>query len=927
MSYNISINSQIESNINIGNVSLNIDELLPIIRTTTADDVHLSDGDVLALDCDLGAQVKIDEIRYYFDSTAASGVVASTINIYYKYDEADVYTSLNTFVGSGYYYSTITSGTGAPRYIRIVHTVSGTVSGTVNGLEVTNDDNIVDFGPNGQRTAENFDVDLGYSPELIRDIQVYNDGSVTANVHIILEPQGTLADEVLSISTSEDGPWFGPKQTDNEIAGLNTWDQGNGSTYADITYDDRLRILPGQHFCQYTTKIFDTIDTQKFTFLYLDVYYPTGISGTIFEEDFSGGNAAALNVWQLIQGTADYSDNYMHHTTTTTEVASRESFNYGEDWYMELRGQYDTSPNIGGWASRFWPIYTYSSPGSLYIEWSYYQVKLVLNGVSIGGLTSDRRLGKWVAVKIRRDFYTLKAKGWYEADEPEPVDWEIVYDLNRNELATSGKLWAQSVSAFQGRWDDILLQTNVSTQIDTPAIVAVSGTDTRETVEIKSSNKAPLDYIAYRKFYNDETGNRVKWSDFLLYDDSYLITYNTGNYQHRTNQPGAVRSHIDRSKEASWTYYHYWPTNTSVPIVVLRKYDIDGTSTYSLVYQSGSSGNIAAATNCYALKSDYNQNIWIYIYSPANQGEFSDGEGYYLFKYDATLTQTFKLYEDSYFIYDMDVVYATGELWYTNYETHAVMKLDSDGNIIVNYTFTDEVKGIATDSDGGCWVVQLAKLYHLNSDGDTLLDIIDYTDTAIGLSRIAVDGDSALWITDGHYVRRIYLDGSIDFSIEFEDQPVELKVYENGVAVLLVNRNWHFISRYSRRVIKVVENEYSFFIDIGVEGGAYDNPVYASKCPVLTDTAWSEVPWKVISVNDYTLPDEQYHQIRLTLRDINNNYLSPLVNGLYLNESILKYDVLPGNYTTIYMKADSSGQTETGNFTSNLKAWWYIENN
>jgi len=929
MAYNLTIHSQVETNTNIGNVSLGVDDILPLLRTTTASGVDLYGDDVLALDCDLGAQVKIDEIRYYFTTPTDSGTVQSTVGLYYKYDDADVYTSLFTFIGPGYYYGTITSGTSAPRYIRVVHTISGTaISGTVNGFEVTNDDDIVDFGPNGQQEAENFDIDLRYDPSEIREVEVYNDGENMAHVHVILEPQGTIADEVLTISTTNEGPWVGPKQTDNEIAGPNTWDQGTLSAAADISFDDRLQIVPGQHSCQYTTRIFGTVDTQKFTFLNLDAYYPTSSSGTIFEDDFSEGQSGATNIWELEEGSVDYTNFYMlHDLGVTTRVTTYEEFNYGSDWYMEFEFTNDASPDIGGGQTRVYPIYNNGSPGEFMIIAGYWSTTAHVNGVNLGNIHEGNTGGnsnRWISVKARREFFTFKIKAWWRDFEAEPVGWDLTHDLDRDEMAETGRFspWSPH-NGESARYDNILIQTNISTQVDTPGLVAVSGTDTRETVEIRSTNRPPLDFISYRQYWDNAPG--VRWSDRLLYDDSFIRTYTVDAESHRSDKSTSIKIHIDRDKQVSWNYLYYFPTNWARPGVWIQKYDWDGNLLNSIIYQTGGAGSITSAADCFFLKSDLAQNIWTYIYSPASQGEFSDGVGYYLFRYDSDLTQTYKLYDPAKFIYDMDIIYNTGQLWYTNYETSAAVKVDTNGDILNSYGFTDEVRGIATDVDGGCWVIQLAKIYHLSSDAE-LLSIIDLTDIATSLSRIALSGADALWITDGWYIRRLFTDGRVNFSIEFEAQPIELMPYETGVAVMLTDRSWHFVSTDQEKVIKTIENDTGFFAGIGVDGGAYDSSLYATECPVVADTEWNALPWNIVSVNDYNVPDNQYHQVRLTLRDSNGNYLSPLVNGLYLNESILKQDIQPGNYTTIYMKADTAGQTETGNFTSNLKAWWYIDN-
>jgi hypothetical protein len=73
------------------------------------------------------------------------------------------------------------------------------------------------------------------------------------------------------------------------------------------------------------------------------------------------------------------------------------------------------------------------------------------------------------------------------------------------------------------------------------------------------------------------------------------------------------------------------------------------------------------------------------------------------------------------------------------------------------------------------------------------------------------------------------------------------------------------------------------------------------------------------------LPEDKYIQMRLTLR-ANNELISPVVNGLYLNESVQITDIYPHNYKPVYTKANVSDREESdfGSYDSNLRTWWYI---
>jgi hypothetical protein len=207
-------------------VSLTYQQVNTLITTTVEDVEFLSGEKILCVDCDLGHRVDTAEIKYYFTSNLSETIVASGIDFYYKNDEADVYTSIVTNIDSGYYYSTVPDQ-GAPRYIRLIHTISGTsISGTVNGFEVLNNDSIVDFGADGNLIQKNIITTIADGDQ-IETIPVYNDGALASTAYISIEPQETNIDNGVSISNSSGGPWTLPLDPDEMFVSPSVLDQGN----------------------------------------------------------------------------------------------------------------------------------------------------------------------------------------------------------------------------------------------------------------------------------------------------------------------------------------------------------------------------------------------------------------------------------------------------------------------------------------------------------------------------------------------------------------------------------------------------------------------------------------------------------------------------------------------------------------------------
>jgi len=273
MHYNLLENSNCYVNTSAGNVDMDISDLVDIIDLAGTTTISGNNDDVLCLEADLAARVKIEEIRYYFSSPTTSGSVSPTISFYYKNESFESYSSLSTNVGNGYYY-TMVSGKSAPRFVRLVHTVSGTaINGTVLGFSALNDDEEIDFGSDGSQTSTSLTSSVyGDNNATITTVPVYNDSLKKRTAYVTIEPQGNSADEILSISTVSGGPWVGVRQDEYRIADKdeNDWSYG---TFEDTETDGNNRLvlsLPSSSGT-YTSKVFQSDEKKSF----IDVYDET----------------------------------------------------------------------------------------------------------------------------------------------------------------------------------------------------------------------------------------------------------------------------------------------------------------------------------------------------------------------------------------------------------------------------------------------------------------------------------------------------------------------------------------------------------------------------------------------------------------------------------------------------------------------------
>jgi len=470
-----------------------------------------------------------------------------------------------------------------------------------------------------------------------------------------------------------------------------------------------------------------------------------------------------------------------------------------------------------------------------------------------------------------------------------------------------------------------------TTYTGTGMIVATNVDDTQQTVEIRSSNTEPLDYIIYRKFIINDGIIPIKYREYCMYDDTILfdspsLTVEAAQSPYHWDEDSRGRLYINKTSRKMAALIRYCESTNSNRIRLLRLSKEGVVEKNELLVGAGLGGYVGEL-DIYSLFMDNYEGIWFYVYYPnyANDSYFFDQTyKYYLAYFDKSMNEKFKLVDSSAFVYDMSCVVNTGDLWYTDQENNQAIKIDNEGNILATYAFVDQVKGIIATTFGDCWVIQGKKIFNINSDG-TLVGEIDLTDIAIDLSRIAWDGDDAFWVIDGSYVRYILLDGRVQFSIESPYQPTELQPYDRGVSFFCTDRSWRFISRDHKRIIKTIENTNGKNMYVGVVGATYDNLSYANEFPIPFDACWTDLEWSTVLADYYLLPEDKYKQIRLTLR-ANDTLESPIVNNLYLNESIQVSNIYSKNYKTMYLKADITGQdtSDIGAYESNLKVWWYI---
>jgi len=266
--------------------------------TSTA--MTVSGGELVALQADFGARIKLDEIQYYTDAPTVSGFSFSVSDDDSTYFEITMTGSPPRYAG----FVPISAVSGSPRYVRLEHFPASGVDATVQEWRATNDETLVDFGDDGTQTeATILDSPIGKPSDTVTELKLYNQFNKPAVGFVFIDETGDDGDDNIEIALSENGPWFGRNTLNSVQPDETPWSRGDFST-------SELTIVPSGAYSVNFAESTKGWTTSGFT------------TNSTVENSLKGINSTIVNpsflIFNNFGGTTDYESPIMSTGTLGT---------------------------------------------------------------------------------------------------------------------------------------------------------------------------------------------------------------------------------------------------------------------------------------------------------------------------------------------------------------------------------------------------------------------------------------------------------------------------------------------------------------------------------------------------------------------------------------------------------------------------------
>ena len=285
-----------------------------------------------------------------------------------------------------------------------------------------------------------------------------------------------------------------------------------------------------------------------------------------------------------------------------------------------------------------------------------------------------------------------------------------------------------------------------------------------------------------------------------------------------------------------------------------------------------------------------------------------------------------------------------GGAWYTDRAYQYLVALSPTGQNRFTITLTS-VYEVCSTEDGGCWVIDNDDVTYGNTikrfsyDGE-LISIVQTTRPFLYITHDHYGGFYTLASTSYGELRHYTINGTMDLCITNLNNYNDLKGGKFGVLLYSSSdRKVAYVSLSTKSIIweKVRDSfftstDYSyrftgppdiFSWDIQSEI-SYKEQYQYTLLPTSYDSHWNTLEWQSIPKDGYFLPHNKYHQVRVTLRNL-DAATTPELKSLVI-APVVKIEEIPVQKSKpVFVKTDLPVTNDGKQFNVKLRVWWGLE--
>lgn len=896
-----------------GNLNLTFSDIEKLIDgNTTSSGVIISSADVLFLEIDFGNRLKLETLQFYVGGISFSSFIDAS-KVFYKNYTTDTYQLLDLNYDTKVYLDNIPNNF-APKNLLL--TVSG-ASLELYEIKALADSSYVKFGVNGTETFKNIEAFGEYSEPL--ELMVYNNNDKPANAFATLDYNINDVDYRLKISNNIEGPYYGLYDgvilKDNNRNNRYIWNdgildnvvvsdskvmlnnRGDGSWFANNTFN----TSPNLTINQYSVIKWATVDQWNSATFNLKLDNKDVTKAKKFYHEFKINNL-------LVSSNGCFLGFCSNLTTDIRSVWIGSTSNYSSYGFYNTDGSIRVNNNTGSYAGPL--AFNVNDVISFLVDFENNKVWLAKNGVWYGNMPAGTGYA-WDISNINTIYPAISIHG---------VGGSVTLNIGQQPFdypncIPGGARPSIDAITYKGCYTTPILEIedintrsyfNSTIYTDNSTNISLLGLNDKSIIEIQSSDNKPinLDLVALIYRYNLSSFDRNLCSrTYNLYKN--ILGQEVVSYGVSTNHQGTVYCSFVNNKLG--VYATFWNRAYYNDKYITKTNILRGTNFDHVNVNLDSSAKI---------KFDVGGGIWAYESSTFKlrhkNSDFSNTD----------ISNKTLSYNS---LFDFSPEPNGYGVWYTDSNDNRLIHLDSNCNILNNISL-NRPRALCSTKDGGCLVIDDAdfKIYKYFYNGSLAFNInIQHKATLL-----VEDDEGGFWYYSSSGVLFNY---NINGNKRLEIPLASITYIQSGHDLLLAysssNKTVYIINKTTGTILWNYYLEYQQTNPILFSLSIDDETKHEKVFPLSYDPIWGNpnyLKWNTFDLNSSFLPECKYHRIKYTLKT-DSTSKSPELISILAPRVIKIGDILPNSSRPIYLKSYYPKNEISPEYTTNVRCWWYIE--